>query len=73
MKRIISIIAAIALFIGLSPAYTGTAVFATDSIDVNETNFPDENFRNWVIANVGNKDAILTSDEISSISEINVN
>jgi hypothetical protein len=72
MKRILSIIAAIALFIGLSPAYAGTAVFAEDSIDVNETNFPDENFKNWVIDNIGNNDSILTNTEITNITAIDV-
>jgi hypothetical protein len=36
--------------IGLSPAYAGTVIFAAEGdIAVNETNFPDENFRNWVM------------------------
>ena len=48
-------------------------------IAVNETNFPDENFRNYILYNLtdsnGNKvggDGILTADEIAAVKEINV-
>jgi hypothetical protein len=72
MKRIISIIASLALMIGLSPAYAGTVIFAAEGdIAVNETNFPDENFRNWITANIkGASDGILTSTEISNVTSI---
>ena len=54
------------------PAYAGTAVFAAEGdIAVNETNFPDENFRKWITANItGASDGILTSTEISNVTSI---
>ena len=44
----------------------------TDAIAVNEENFPDENFRNWVLAQNYGKDGVLTDDEIMGITSINV-
>ena len=48
--------------------YIGSDVIAV----INETNFPDEKFRNWVLAQDYGKDGYLTDDEIASVKEINV-
>ena len=49
--------------------YVGSDVVAV----INETNFPDEKFRNWVLAQSYGKDGYLTDDEIASVKEIDVN
>ncbi|MBP5513163.1 MAG: leucine-rich repeat domain-containing protein, partial [Bacteroidaceae bacterium] len=41
-------------------------------VAVDETNFPDENFRNWVLAQDYGQDGVLTEDEIAGVTEINV-
>ena len=41
-------------------------------IAINETNFPDENFRNWILSQTYGVDSKLTDDEISSVTTINV-
>ena len=43
-----------------------------NEIAINETNFPDINFRNWLLSQEYGKDGILTDEEISDITEINV-
>ena len=44
------------------------------NIDINETNFPDKEFRDWIKANItGADDDVLTPDEISNITSIDVN
>ncbi len=42
------------------------------SIAINETNFPDENFRNWILSQSYGSDGVLTDDEIAGISVIGV-
>lgn len=39
---------------------------------INETTFPDENFRNWVLAQDYGQDGVLTEEEISMIDTIKV-
>ena len=41
-------------------------------IEINETNFPDENFRNWLSSQTYGSDGVLTDEEIAGVSEINV-
>ena len=41
-------------------------------VNINETNFPDEKFRAWLLAQDYGKDGILTEDEIQNITEIDV-
>ena len=48
--------------------YIGSDVVAV----INETNFPDEEFRNWVLAQDYGKDGYLTDDEIAAVKTINV-
>ena len=39
-------------------------------IAINETNFPDENFRNWVLGQTYGTDSVLTDEEIEKVTEI---
>ena len=39
---------------------------------INETTFPDENFRTWVLAQSYGQDGVLTEDEVAGITTINV-
>ena len=41
-------------------------------IAIDETNFPDENFRNWVLAQDYGQDGVLTEEEIAGVKEIDV-
>ena len=41
-------------------------------IPINSTTFPDENFRNWVLAQDYGQDGVLTEAEIAGVTEINV-
>ncbi len=43
-----------------------------DDIPINETTFPDENFRNWVLAQDYGQDGVLTEAEIAGVTEIDV-
>ena len=43
-----------------------------DDIAINETNFPDENFRNWVLAQDYGQDGVLTEAEIAEVTFIYV-
>ena len=43
-----------------------------DDIPINSTTFPDENFRNWVLAQDYGQDGVLTEDEIAGVIYINV-
>ena len=42
-------------------------------IDITSTNFPDENFRNWVLEQYYGQDGKLTMDEIRKITSISMN
>ena len=41
-------------------------------IAIDATNFPDENFRNWVLAQTYGADALLTDEEIAGVTKIDV-
>ena len=41
-----------------------------DDITINETNFPDETFRNWVLSRSYGQDGVLTEEEIAGVTEI---
>ena len=45
---------------------------ASSGIAIDETNFPDENFRNWVLAQDYGQDGVLTETEIAGVKEIEV-
>ena len=42
------------------------------NVDINETNFPDENFRSYLLSQTYGADGVLTANEISKINTINV-
>ena len=50
-------------FVGLTPA----------NIEINELNFPDENFRSWLRAQEYGNDNVITDAEIVNLKKINVN
>ena len=39
-------------------------------VEINETTFPDENFRNWVLAQSYGQDGVLTDEEIAGVTTI---
>ena len=41
-----------------------------EGIAINETNFPDENFRNWILSQEYGKDGVLTDEEIAEVTFI---
>ena len=69
-KRIISLCLALVLLLCLLPAAAPTVAAAGD-VAINETNFPDANFRSFVKQYDNNSDGVLSQDEIVDITEIN--
>ncbi len=48
-------------------------IMATDDIAINETNFPDENFRRYVSEEIdANGNNVLSESEILSTTEMNI-
>ena len=45
---------------------------ARADVTINATNFPDENFRNWLLVQDYGSDGVITDDEIAGITEIYV-
>ena len=45
---------------------------ADDGMEINETNFPDANFRNWLKSQSFGSDGVLTDAEIANVTSINV-
>lgn len=41
-------------------------------VEINEKNFPDPNFRNWILSQQFGKDGVLSDKEIADITEMNV-
>ena len=41
-------------------------------VEITETNFPDENFRNWLLSQEYGTDGVLTDEEIAGIQSIDV-
>ncbi len=41
-------------------------------IEINEKNFPDENFRAWILEQEYGKDSVLTAEEIASIDTLEI-
>ncbi len=54
---------------------TGMVVITTpkEGLPINDTNFPDEAFRNYLLAQSYGADAILTDDELEGISRLELN
>jgi len=49
-----------------------TTATAFADVQINETNFPDENFRKWILSQDYGSDGVLTNAEIESIMSIDV-
>ncbi len=52
--------------------FTNIVEMAPTGIAIDETTFPDENFRNWVLAQDYGQDGVLTEAEIAGVTEISV-
>ena len=58
----------------LAGAFSGISASAASSIKINKKNFPDKNFRDFVLTEIDiNKDKKLSKKEIKKTKEINVN
>lgn len=51
--------------------YAGSAPTLV-GITINETNFPDEKFRNWILSQEYGQDGVLTDEEIADVMSIKV-
>jgi len=66
-KRLLSILLLCCMVLTLLP----TAAFAAGDVKIDETNFPDKNFRKYVKDNFDtDNDAFLSADEIAAVEEI---
>ena len=66
-KKLLSILLCLVMVVGLLP----TAAFAAGSVEINETNFPDANFRSYVQTEFDKDgDKKLSSAEIAAVKEI---
>ena len=52
--------------------YQGSEDVYSENIEINSTNFPDANFRNYLLAQDYGKDGKLTESEIKAITEIRI-
>lgn len=69
-KKLLSILLCLVMVVGLLP----TAVLAADEVAINETNFPDANFRSYVQKEFDkNGDKKLSSAEIATVKKIQAN
>ena len=59
------------LFVGLCFALLVPVAVSAD-VEINETNFPDANFRNWLLEQDYGEDGIITDVEIARIMQIYV-
>ncbi len=71
ISRILASMCGLAVTAGIV-IFAGTTAFAAGDIEINETNFPDKYFREWIASQSYGSDGVLTSDEISKIKTINV-
>ena len=68
-KRLLSILLLCCMVLTLLP----TAAFAAGGVEIDETNFPDEKFREYVKTKFDkDNDDILSADEIAEAKEISV-
>ena len=54
------------------PGYFTCKIPAPEGLDVSEANFPDENFRKWLLAQEYGSDGVLTDEEIENIASMDV-
>lgn len=52
--------------------YIFAVIPAMADVEINEANFPDERFRNWVLSQSYGQDGVLTEAEIKSISNLTI-
>lgn len=71
MKRIMGFFLALVMFMGYLPL-NPIASYANGDVEINETNFEDENFRNYVKALDKNKDGNLSQDELDKVKHIDI-
>ena len=57
-------------FLSLLMLYVTSIAWA--DVEINEKNFPDPNFRNWILSQPFGKDGVLSDKEIAGITEMNV-
>lgn len=57
-------------FLSLLMLYVTSIAWA--DVEINEKNFPDPNFRNWILSQPFGKDGVLSDKEIADIREMNV-
>ena len=57
-------------FLSLLMLYVTSIAWA--DVVINEKNFPDPNFRNWILSQPFGKDGVLSDKEIADITEMNV-
>ena len=67
-KRLLSLALAIVLVLSCVPLQAR----AEDGITVDETNFPDPNFRAWILEQSYGADGVLTQEELAQVTRINV-
>ena len=71
-KKILSVVIAAAMALCLVPAVSIKAN-AAEGVAIDETNFPDEIFREYVSSNFdSNKDGNLDSEEINNVTDISI-
>ena len=56
-------------FVNIRIYFKSVPVIVTGT-DINEDNFPDVNFRNWLLAQSYGKDAVITDEEMSKITKM---
>ena len=54
----------------LGSVFLACSMNARADIEINETTFPDENFRNWILKQPYGQDGVLTDEEIMGVKEI---
>ena len=59
------------LFLSAFALITVTTACTTD-IEINEKNFPDENFRQWILSQEYGADGILTAEEIAGVDTLEI-
>ena len=57
-------------FISVIALLMGTATWA--DVEINETTFPNEEFRSWVLSQSYGQDGVLTEEEIANVTRITV-
>ncbi|MBR3056420.1 MAG: DUF4214 domain-containing protein [Clostridiales bacterium] len=74
MKKLIRITGTILFAAALMavPWVAGSRTVRADDVAIDETNFPDESFRNYLLSQDYGSDGILTEAEIADVKEIDV-